>query len=416
MRVAGGDIDGQAGSLIIGLRMSAGGGTRVQIAALWRRPGYSSFYATVLLSRTSAFMFNVAGVLLVIERTHSVSLAGVTAAAAALPAAVTGPVLGAWLDVARSRRLLIVVDQLVGAVALAALLVLAGHAPNWTLPAVGVLYSVTRPFSSGSFVSALRELAGDDLISAASSLEASSLNFAVVIGPAIAGVLAGTVGPGPTIAALIVVTLLVAALIAVSPAFEVRPHQRAQRVSRALSDGMRALAREPVLRASAGASALAAFGWGLLSVGFPLYATGTLHVTANASGYLWAAVGLGSIIGTFVVRGERTPRRMAASYALLGVSAVFWLLAGDLAAGIVLVCLTGVLEGPAFAGSVAIRQRYPPPAVRAQVISTIMSVTLTASALGSAAGGAARNPATIVGLFVVINLLAAACMAAAGPR
>ena len=64
-----------------------------------------------------------------------------------------------------------------------------------------------------------------------------------------------------------------------------------------------------------------------------------------------------------------------------------------------LVCLTGVLEGPAFAGSVAIRQRYPPPAVRAQVISTIMSVTLTASALGSAAGGAARKPATIVTLF-----------------
>ena len=120
-----------------------------------------------------------------------------TAAAAALPAAVSGPLLGAWLDVARSRRLLIVVDQVVGAVALAALLMLAGHAPNWTLPAVGVLYSVTRPFSSGSFVSALRELAGDDLISAASSMEASSLNFAVVIGPAIAGVLAGTVVPAP---------------------------------------------------------------------------------------------------------------------------------------------------------------------------------------------------------------------------
>jgi hypothetical protein len=36
-------------------------------------------------------MFNVAGVLLVLERTGSVVLAGITVAAATLPAAVSGP-------------------------------------------------------------------------------------------------------------------------------------------------------------------------------------------------------------------------------------------------------------------------------------------------------------------------------------
>lgn len=154
----------------------------------------------------------------------------------------------------------------------------------------------------------------------------------------------------------------------------------------------------------------------MLSVGFPLYARETLHVSANAGGYLWAALGLGSIIGTFFVRGERTPRRMAASYALLGASALLWLLARDLTVGVILVCLTGVLEGPAFSGSVSIRQRYPPPAARAQVISTIMSFTLTASALGSAAGGAVRHPSTVVPIFLGVNLLAAACMAAVGRR
>jgi MFS-type transporter involved in bile tolerance (Atg22 family) len=89
-------------------------------------------------------MFAVAGVLLVLRRTGSAPLAGATAAAAMVPAAVSGPILGAWLDVARSRRLLMVIDQLSSAVCLLALVALAGHAPNWTLPAVAVLYSVTR--------------------------------------------------------------------------------------------------------------------------------------------------------------------------------------------------------------------------------------------------------------------------------
>lgn len=170
--------------------------SRDEFARLWRRPGYGGFFATVLLSRTSAAMFTVSGVLLMIAQTGSVTLAGVTAAAAVLPGAVAGPILGAWLDIARSRRLLIAVDQ-VGSGRLLALLALAGHAPDWTLPAVGVLYSVTRPFSSGSFVSALPELAGPQLIGTASSLEASSVNFSTVIGPALAGILVATLAPGP---------------------------------------------------------------------------------------------------------------------------------------------------------------------------------------------------------------------------
>ncbi|HEY2436844.1 MAG TPA: hypothetical protein VGH93_06655, partial [Solirubrobacteraceae bacterium] len=73
---------------------------------------------TVSLSRTSSMMFNTAGILLVLIRTHSAPLAGATAAAALVPAALTGPLLGAWVDVIRRRRILIVFDQLVSVGAL----------------------------------------------------------------------------------------------------------------------------------------------------------------------------------------------------------------------------------------------------------------------------------------------------------
>ncbi len=157
-------------------------------------------------------MFNVAGVLLILQRTGSAPLAGATAAAAVVPSALAGPVLGAWLDVARRRRVLIVIDQLLSVLGLAAIVALTGHAADWTVPAVTVLYSITKPLSSGSFFTALAEIAGPELLDHASAVEATSLNLAVIVGPALAGVLVGIIGAAPTVECQAAITVVVAGL------------------------------------------------------------------------------------------------------------------------------------------------------------------------------------------------------------
>ena len=161
-----------------------------------------------------------------------------------MPGALTGPLLGAWLDVAHRRRVLIVADQLLSVVGLLAIVALAGHAPNWTVPAVAVLYSLTRPFSQGSFFSALAEIAGPELLDQASAIEATSLNLAVIVGPAMAGALAGVIGAAETVEVQAALTLVVAALVAVNPAFEARSGGACRRACRhALRTGLRALAK-----------------------------------------------------------------------------------------------------------------------------------------------------------------------------
>lgn len=374
---------------------------------LLRRPRYPGFLLTVSLSRTGATMFNVSGVLLVLERTGSAPVAGATAAAAVLPGALSGPVLGAWLDVASRRRVLIVIDQLTSAVALLAIVALAGHASNWTLPAVAIFYSITRPFSSGTFYSALAEIAGPELLDQASTIEASSLNLAFVVGPALAGAIAGAAGAASAVELQAAIALVVAALVALNPVFEARPQQRAASVSEALGAGMRALVGNPVLRATGAASALAALGWGLMAIGFPLYAERSLHAGAHAGGYLWAAMALGSILGTFVLAGRPSPRRVGISYGVLGLSALAWPLGHSLAVGVVLIGLTGFLEGPAYSGTIALRQRHTPAAVRAQVMTTLTGVALVASAAGAAIGGAIHQALPAIVAFTVINALAA---------
>ena len=375
---------------------------------LWRRPRYPGFVMTVSLARTTSFMFNTAGVLLVLQRTGSAPLAGITAAAAVVPSALTGPVLGAWLDVASRRRVLIVIDQLLSVAGLVGVVALAGHAPNWTVPAVTAVYSLTRPFSMGSFFSALAEIAGPELLDHASAIEATSLNLAVIIGPALAGALAGIIGAASTVELQAGLTLLVAGLVAVNPAFEARSDERAPTVSNALRTGLRALARERVLRATSFSSSLAAFGWGLMLVGFPLYAVQTLHSPAHTSGYLWAAVAGGSILGTFMLHGPPGLRRVGLSYGILGLSALLWPLAATLVVGILLIGLTGFLEGPAYSGTIALRQRHTPPAGRAQVMTTLASISGLAMSAGAVVGGAIHDPGALIAVFVVINLLAAA--------
>ncbi len=384
--------------------------------ALLRRPRYPGFVLTVSLSRTSSTMFTTAGVLLVLDRTGSAPLAGATAAAAVLPGALSGPFLGAWLDVAGHRRRLIVADQLLSVIGLLAIVALAGHAPNWTVPAVAIVYSVTRPFSSGSFYSALAELAGSELLDTASAIEASSLNLSFVIGPAFAGALTGAASAATALEVQAAITLLVAVLVAFNPAFEARPPERARDASQALRDGIRALARNQILRDTGVASALAAFGWGLMAVGFPLYASSVLDAGAHAGGYLWAAMAFGSIVGTFALPGTPSRRRVGVSYGVLGLSALLWPAADTLAAGIILIAFTGFLEGPAYSGTIALRQRLTPPAVRAQVMTTLTGVALVASSAGAAIGGLVHKPLPAIIAFTAINGFAALAAARPGMR
>ena len=48
------------------------------VARLLRQRGYARFFLVVAASRATGTMFNVAGVLLVLERTGSLALAGVS--------------------------------------------------------------------------------------------------------------------------------------------------------------------------------------------------------------------------------------------------------------------------------------------------------------------------------------------------
>jgi MFS family permease len=384
------------------------------INQLLHRPGYARYLLVVITSRTTGTMFDVAGVLLVLQRTGSPVLAGLTVAAATLPGAITGPFLGAWLDVAERRRRLLVLDRLVTIAALIALLALAGHAPNWLIPLVAVAYGATAPLSAGAFSSLLPEIAGAELLQVANTFEASSINAAFIVGPALAGLISALASPADAIEVQIAVGALLIGLIAGDRIYELRPAVTArapQRLLATVSEGTRSLLHIPALRAHVIASVIYVAAWGTLFVSFPLYAQ-SLHAGAAAGGYLWAAIALGSMLSAFLFR-KRALRfapntLLVGSFVAMGLSVLLWPLAGDIAGALALVAFTGMLEGPSLVALVAVRQRLAPVHLRGQIFATVFSLDLAASAVGSAVAGplhAATGTTTTLFAFGALILI-----------
>ncbi len=163
---------------------------RRSLRRLRAQPGYPALVSAATLARISDEMFSLGVVLLVLERTDSAALAGLTVAAVSLPSLVTAPLLGAWLDLTGRRRSLMVADQLLIAGVLVALVAMVGNAPDWTVPLVVLLAGLTYPLSYGGFTSFIPVLVPDELLVSANALEATSFNLALVLGPALAGTLA----------------------------------------------------------------------------------------------------------------------------------------------------------------------------------------------------------------------------------
>src|SRR3954454_3496226 len=126
---------------------------RVSVRALRRQPGYPRFLGAATLARMADEMFSVGVVLLVLQRTGSATLAGGVVAAITLPSLLTAPLLGAWMDLRGRRRRLMLLDQGIATVVIAALVLMIGQVADPLVILVVLFAGLTWPLSFGGFTS-----------------------------------------------------------------------------------------------------------------------------------------------------------------------------------------------------------------------------------------------------------------------
>ena len=395
-------------------------GAPARQGGLAAQPGYPAFLLAATLARLASEMFPVAAVLLVLDRTGRPGLAGAVVAAFTLPAVVTGPVLGAWLDRTSRRRLALASNQVLLTASLLGLLAAAGRGPGWVLPPLAALAGLTGPLATGGYTSMIPLLVPEPLLARANALEASSFNTAAIAGPAVAGALAAVTGPASAVLAEAVLAALAVAAIARLPRVAVPAGDRPDPLGATIRQGLRHLARTPVLRGVTVATAVAMCGTGLLTLALPFWAE-RLGAGRAGAGYLWAALEAGAIAGALAAARPTAPwppqRVVLAGLGLFGLAILAWPLAPSFPVALVLVALAGVVEGPSFAATFATRQRWSPPALRGQIFTTAASLKLGAFAIGAALAAPTVARGGVGGTLVAvgaIQLLAVAIGRASG--
>jgi MFS family permease len=358
-------------------------------APLWRTPGLAVLFTASTSARLANEAARVAVVLLVLARTTSPALAGALVAALTLPQLFSGPFLGAWLDRTHHRRTAFVANQVLLPVVLLALLGATGHSPAWVVVLLGTLAGLTAPVLTGGFTGLIAPLVHGDLLRRAYGAESTSYNVAGVVGPSLAGALAGWVSPE---AAVVVAAALSCVALAAVLRVPMPPPLSAASIplTRAVWEGLQLLARVPRLRAVTVLTTLSFGGIGAFPVVFPSLAK-AVGAREAASGALFSAFAVGALAGSLAV-SARTPKTGPLRSALLGVSGlalVFAALAAapSMTAALVLVALAGACEGPVVAATLTIREQLSPAAMRTQVVTTAASIKFGAYALGSAVAG-----------------------------
>jgi MFS family permease len=398
---------------------------RTSLSRLRRQPGYPLFYTTATVTRLADEMFSVGVVLLALERTGSAALAGAIVAAITLPSLVSGPLLGAWLDQTGRRRKVMILDQVLAATALIAIVLALGNAPDWTIPLIALGAGITWPLSFGGFTSLIPVIVPDELLPPANALEATSFNVAVIAGPALAGTISALAGPAASLLVEAALTIGAIGLIALIPAVDVPTRKASRSLREIVRAGLGHLAVTPPLRSVTVAGALNLGGLGLLTVAFPFFAMDFLDADRSAAGFLWAAFASGSVLGAIVlVRLQTTwaPERVVlGALTVLGCLMLLWPLASALPVALVLIALAGVADGPNLSATFAARQRWTPRDLHGQIFTTAASLKVGAFAVGSALAGPAvvglgADGALVLAAFVQLAAAGAGWVVGRYPR
>ena len=175
----------------------------VDLAPLKASPAFARLWIGGTISGIGAFMTSVAVGLLIYDITASTFAVGLVGGISLIPMIIAGLWGGMIADIADRRQVLIVTSLLSWATTIA-LVVLAfweaslapggSHIPVWPLYVVTTINAVTTTIGHAARGAVVGRLLPEDLVSRAAALNGIAFGTMLTLGPALAGVLASSVG------------------------------------------------------------------------------------------------------------------------------------------------------------------------------------------------------------------------------
>jgi MFS family permease len=336
---------------------------------------------------------------------HVVALAGNDARKAALylgylglsraiPALVCSPIAGVVADTQPRRRVLLMTNITVAAIAsIYAILIARDAAPLGIVLVLSAFQAGVQAFDSPARQSWVPLLVPREIVGNAIGLNSIAFNAPSVVGPPIAGLLIAASGTAFAFGVNAVATLaVVLALIIMKPA---APSERTREpMLQSIAGGIAFMTHHPILRWVALVLVVSALFVRPYTFVLPAYAAHVVHVDARGLGFLLAASGAGAIVGAIITALVPARRRAmvwfaSASVMSLGVIALGATTNGTLA--FFVLAITGLATLSFIGSSNVFIQTLAPDDMRGRAISVYSMILLGLVPAGSLVIGALAN-------------------------
>jgi MFS family permease len=319
------------------------GAGRTTFAAL-AIPNYRRYVSGQAVSLVGTWMQMAAQAWLVLTLTRSATTLGLIVALQTLPVLLLGPYGGVIADRVDKRRLMVVLQGMMGLQALVlGLLTITGAVQLWEIGALAVLLGLNNAFENPARQSFMLEMVGAENLRNAVSLNSVLVNVARSVGPAVAGVLIATVGEGVCFLANAASFAAVIVSLLTLDRAALRPTPPMPRAPGQLREGLRYVRRTPELGVPLLMMALVGCLAYEFQVSLPVMARQGLHVGAAGYGFMTAAMGVGAVVGGLLVaaKGRTGLRPLVLSAGAFGVLLILAALAPNLPVELVALALVG---------------------------------------------------------------------------
>ena len=376
---------------------------------------YRVWAAGALVSNIGTWMQRTAQDWLVLtELTHNkASAVGLVMALQFGPQLLLLPLTGLAADVFNQRKLLMITQAAMGALALALGLLTITHVVQlWHVYVFAFLFGCASAFDAPARQTFVGELVGDEDLVNAVALNSTSFNAARMVGPAIAGLTIASIGTGW--AFIVNGISFVAVLMSLSALRVAELHEkpRAKRTRGSLTEGFGYAWQRPDLRITLIMLLLI----GTFGLNFPIFistmAVRVFHTDAGGYGLLSSIMAIGTISGALLGAGRDKPRfrylLVGAAFfglgcALAAIAPGYWLFAAALV-------LIGVAALTFMNTSNSLMQLSTEPAMRGRVMAIRLAIALGGTPIGAPIAGWVADrygPRWSLGLAAVAGLMAA---------
>jgi MFS family permease len=379
-------------------------------------PNFRTYFVSAAIAQCGGWLLRTTQAWLVLDLTGSPAALAVVTIAQALPVTILTLFAGILIDRSQSRRLLVIVQVILGTqAAVLAALILTHQIQFWHIIVLSSILGVASAVDFPTRSAIVSELLEPRYVGNGIALNSALNSAARIIGPGLGGVMLAVWGSGVCFAVTAVAYAGTTFGLVLLRGDEFYPKRLARKTAlfKQLAEGVRYSFSTPSLTVNmvlAGFYGTFAYNWALV---LPLMARFALNSGAEGFGALNMAMGAGSTLGAFALATRLKPsmRLLLASAAAFGAAIMILARAPDMPTALVLLVLTGILSVSFNATNNTLIQVEAREDIRGRVLSLYMFLMIGTTPFGSAITGFVANTFDI---RLALQINAALCLVGLG--